>query len=380
MTKENIAVMYGGRSAEHEISVITALQAVRALDPARYTAIPIYLALNGKWYTGSRLFDRSAYKNMPAMLSQAQEITLLPDPTIGGFSRLPDLETLPIDVCLMAFHGQYGEDGCLQGLLELADLPYTGCGVLASSLTMDKAQAKARIKGKGVPVLPGVLVTKEEAILNLAGAKERILQKLQFPLFVKPNHLGSSIGISSADDMASLDAALAKVFQYDSAALVEPQVKRLMELNVAILDGDPPITSAIEMPVASSGALSFEDKYLRGGSKTSGGNSAGMAGLTRVIDPPDLDPGVKKRVIAHALTAFKALGCSGVCRLDFSFDIDTGILYFNELNPIPGSLSYYLWDTTLLYTELLNRLLERAKARKAMQRSLKRELGFRALR
>ena len=381
MNKEKVAVLYGGRSAEHEISVITGLQAIKAIDPLRYDVIPIYLALNGKWYTGNSLFERSFYKQIPHSLTQAEEVTLLPDPTVGGFTRLPERGTIPVDICLLAFHGQYGEDGCVQGLLELADLPYTGCGVLSSAVAMNKYQSKVIAQAGGIPVLPSVLVTKPEAIRDLAAARHKILQTLSFPLFVKPNHLGSSIGISIATDETSLNAALAKVFQVDESALIEPQVKNLMELNVAVLDGDPPVASVLEMPIASEGILSYEDKYMRSGSKT-GESSSGMAGLTRVLDPPDLDSSIKQQLVTDAVQAFTLLDCSGVCRLDFTYDLDSGSLYFNEINPIPGSLAYYLWDKSeppILYTELLDRLLQRAKERKALQRSLKQDLGFKAL-
>ncbi|MFQ5729718.1 MAG: D-alanine--D-alanine ligase family protein [Waddliaceae bacterium] len=382
MNKEKVAVLYGGRSAEHEISVITALQAIKAIDPLRYDVAPIYLALNGKWYTGDALFELGFYRKMPHSLPLAEETTLLPDPTIGGFTRLPDHEKIPVDICLLAFHGQYGEDGCVQGLLELADLPYTGCGVLSSAIAMNKYQSKVIVKAHGISVLPSVLITKTEAIRDLAAARRKILRTLLFPLFVKPNHLGSSLGISIATDEPSLNAALAKVFQYDESALIEPQVKNLMELNVAVLDGDPPSASVPEMPIASEGILSYEDKYLRGGSKTRGSSSSGMAGLTRVLDPPNLDSTIKHRLVTDAIRAFTLLDCSGVCRLDFMFDLDSGVLYFNEINPIPGSLAYYLWDKSepsILCTELIDRLLQQAKERKALQRSLKKDLDFQAL-
>ncbi|NGX42541.1 MAG: D-alanine--D-alanine ligase A [Chlamydiae bacterium] len=382
MNKEKVAVMFGGRSAEHEISVITALQAIQAIDPLRYEAIPVYLSLNGKWYTGDALLNRQFYKNLPHTLSQAEEVSLLPDPAVGGFTRLPNQQKIPVDLCLLAFHGQYGEDGCVQGLLELAGLPYTGSGVLSSALTMNKYQCKAVLQAHEISVLPSVLVTKTEAIDSLESARNKILKSLRYPLFIKPNHLGSSVGISMAKDERTLNAALAKVFQYDDTALVEPHIEQLLELNVAVLEGEPPIASVIEIPIASKEALSYEDKYMRGGSKTTGGQSSGMAGLTRIIDPVDIDPTLKDQLKSEAIKAFNLLECSGVCRLDFIYDLKEETLYFNELNPIPGSLAYYLWDKAeppLLYTELLDRLLQSAKKRKAMHYSLRKNLGFHAL-
>ncbi len=378
---ERVALLYGGRSSEHEISVITALQAVQALDSELYSIFPVYLALNGKWYTGAKLFERSFYKKLPAAYAELEEITLLPDPGIGGFTRLYDNKVLAADLCLLAFHGPYGEDGCVQGLLELADLPYTGSGVFSSAASMSKYHTKALLKAHDFNVLPSMMVRKKDAIHSLAKVRDNIINSLTYPLFVKPNNLGSSIGISKAVDASSLDAALAKVFLYDETALVEPLMTKFIELNVAVLDDDPPLVSKIEWPIASREALSYEDKYLRKGNKSSG-TSEGMASLTRVIDPADIDDAVKIKLQQEAVRAFKILECSGVCRFDFMLDLKKGELIFNEVNSIPGSFSFYLWDKgeqPMLYTELLNRLLERCKKLKAVKRSLKREFGFYAL-
>ena len=384
-SKLQMAVMFGGRSAEHEISIITGLQAIQAIDPCRYDVIPVYIATSGKWYTGDALLDKAFYKGMTHKLSQVKEVALIPDPSIRGLTVLYDksLKSIPLDVCFLAFHGQYVEDGCLQGLLELADIPYTGCGVMASAVAMDKYQCKLFFKAHGIPVLPAALVARKMAAKSLRDAKEHIFSHpdlKNFPLFVKPNSLGSSIGIAVARNEQELDRALAKAFQYDDAAIIEPFLSPIMEVNVSVLDGDPPVASVVEIPVpAEEGALTYEDKYLRGGSKSSG--SQGMAGLTRIIDPPDLDDKYRKAVIDHALKGFSLLRCSGVARLDFMVDLTTGTLYFNELNPIPGSLAFYLWEKShppLLYTELVDKMVARALLRKEEQLSLHRNLGFKA--
>jgi D-alanine-D-alanine ligase len=386
-SKIKMAVMFGGRSAEHEISIITGLQAIQAIDPCRYEIIPVYIAQNGKWYTGESLLDKAFYKVMEDNLSRIQEVVLLPDPSARGLTILGKKKhsTIPLDACFLAFHGQYVEDGCLQGLLELADLPYTGCGVVASALAMDKYHCKMLFKAHGIPVLPAVTVHKKMAAEDLIKTQYHILNHPgleRFPLFVKPNSLGSSIGISPATDEKGLHAALAKAFRFDEIAIVEPYLSNLIEINVSVLDGDPPQASVVEIPLSYDGrTLTFEDKYLRGGSKTAG-KSEGMASLTRIIDPPHLDPAIKKQVSDFALKGFSLLRCSGVVRFDFMFDKDTGNLYFNELNPIPGSLSFYLWEKSsppLLYTELINRMVETAFKRKEEQLSLHRNLGFKAI-
>ena len=378
--------MFGGRSAEHEISIITGLQAIQAVDPCRYEITPIYIALSGKWYTGDSLLDKSFYKRMEDNLSQIQEVTLLPDPTIRGLMVLDNKRSIiPLDVCLLTFHGQYVEDGCLQGLLELADLPYTGCGVVASALSMDKYRCKMLFKAHGIPVLPAVTVTRKMALNDLEKTRAYILDNPElkkFPIFVKPNSLGSSIGISSANDEKGLNNALAKAFRFDDVVIVEPYLSNMMEINISVLDGEPPMASVVEMPLSLDGrTLTFEDKYLRKGSKTSG-QSEGMASLTRVIDPVQVDPAIKKQVVDFALKGFSLLRCSGVVRFDFMVDKGNGNLYFNELNPIPGSLSFYLWEKSsppLLYTELIDRMVEAAFQRKEEQLSLHRNLGFKAL-
>lgn len=380
MKKEKVAVMFGGRSIEHEISVITALQAIQAFDSQKYEIFPVYLALNGKWYTGASLFKKTFYSQIPEAYSILEEIALFPDPH-EGFIKLASREKIPVDLCFLAFHGQFGEDGCVQGLLELSDIPYTGSTFTASAVAMNKFLSKSIISSQGVETLPSVLANKREAITHLSRLREKILSKISFPLFVKPNHLGSSIGISRANTKAELNQALAKVFLYDDQALIEPCLDKFFEVNVSVLDGDPPIASLVEMPIASSGALSYEDKYLRGKTKSSG-QTSGMAGLSRIIDPKDLDPLIKNKVISDALLSFEALGCSGVCRFDFMYETGKRVLYFNEVNPIPGSFAFYLWDKReprILYTELIERLLESAKKRKEIQRSLTSNFGFHAL-
>ena len=317
--------MFGGRSAEHEISVITALQAISAIDTLCYEVIPVYIHTSGKWYSGKKLLDKSFYRNLA--LSDVQQVTLLPDPTIGGLVPISakgsmHLEKIiPIDVYFLAFHGQFGEDGCVQGLLEMADAAYTGCNVIASSIAMNKYHTKVFLEKQGIPVLSSALISRKAAISSLDEVQRQVLATpgLQhFPLFVKPCHLGSSIGISIANDLPSLNAALAKVFRYDDEAIIEPCVTKLLEINVAVMDGEPPLASVVEIPIASEQALTYEDKYLRNNSKVSGG-SQGMAGLTRLIDPKDLDPAIKQKVTDYALKAFQLLGCSGVGRFHSHF-------------------------------------------------------------
>ncbi len=390
--RTKVAVMFGGRSVEHEISVITALQLMQAVDPAVYDVIPVYIAPNGGWYTGSELLDRSFYAQVPASLTRLTEVTLLPKPGIRGLTRLSrgrcgivqGDSVIPVDVFLPAFHGQYGEDGCIQGLFELADMPYTGSNVVASAITMNKYTCKMYLKEHNIPVLPGLLVSRDQAQRDIGDIVRSVLSSDGFsklPLFVKPCNLGSSIGVSKVKETHELAPALAKVFRYDTHALIEPCVSEIMEINCSVRDYNGVQASVVEVPVSQSGVLSYEEKYLRGGGKKTG-QSQGMASLTRVIDPQDLDAEIRDRVVELAKRSFALLGCSGVARLDFIVDLASGALYFNELNAFPGSCSFYLWVRSrprVLYTELIHNMIETALKHHATAASLDRNIGLRAL-
>lgn len=393
-SKKQIAVLFGGPSAEHEISILTALQAISAMDSITFDIHPFYLHPSGKFYTGTALLDTSFYRNFSTHLAQnaVQEVVLLADPESKGFvkkqgNKIDCASLYPIDVYFMCFHGQYGEDGCVQGLLELKQAAYTGCNLTAAAVAMNKHLSKSLVKECGIPVLTHALITKIQAQRSFRDVYETIISTKgleHFPLFIKPCHLGSSIGISIARDKASLQAGLAKALYYDDQVLIEPCITHLMEINSAVMDADPPEVSILEMPIATSDLLSFEDKYLRGGSKSKGTSSAtnsGMAALARVIDP-DIDPEIKATLISYAQKAYRALGCSGTVRIDFMIDLDSGSIYFNELNPIPGSLAFYLWEKSTprrTFTEVLNKMIEEALLRHKNRLSLQQTLDFRAL-
>ncbi len=391
-----IAVLFGGRSVEHEISVISALQLMLAIDPDKYEVTPVYIAPNGQWYTGPELLERAFYRGVPGCLSTLQEVTLLPKPGIGGLMKLGgslasatraithDSSIIPIDIFLPVFHGQYGEDGCIQGLFELANVPYTGSNVPSSAITMNKYLCKMFLKVHDIPVLPALSIARKDASHDIAAVTSWITSQegfAQFPLFVKPCNLGSSIGVTRVTTREELPSALAKVFKFDTVALIEPCVSEIMEINVSIRDHNGAQASVVEIPVSQSGVLSYEEKYLRDGGKKNG-PSQGMASLTRVIDPPDLDHHLRDQVIAYGKKAFSLLGCSGVARLDFIVDLASGKLYFNELNAFPGSCSFYLWvrsQPRVLYTQLIDEMIETALNTFAVNSSLSRDIGLQAL-
>ena len=398
--KKKIAVVFGGRSIEHEISVLSALQVIDALDVKNYDIVPVYIAQSGKWYSGAKLKSKDFYRGLPQTFNQVDEVHFSPAPGVGGLIKKSRTllgsvkeDVIPVDVYIPVFHGQYGEDGCIQGLFELADVAYAGSSVLASAVAMNKYICKKLLGAHGIPVLPGITIKKQEALVDITGACKIVMQTegfQKFPLFIKPVNLGSSVGVSKANSEAELAAGLAKVFQFDLEAIIEPCITNLMEINVSVLERDASgnvsqnDVSVVEIPVASGEFLSYEDKYMREGKGKKGpsSNSLGMAGLTRVIDPNNLESRFRDGVQKYAGESYEILQCSGVVRFDFMVDLDSGELYFNELNPIPGSLSFYLWDRSnpaLLLSDVLDRIISGSLARYSEKKQLKRDFGFKAL-
>jgi D-alanine-D-alanine ligase len=378
--KTRIAVFLGGRSPEHDVSVVTGLQALQALDQTRFDALVVYVTTEGDWLVGPGLDDRRSYIPDAQIRAQLSEVTL--DIAAGGggrlvarksglFSRKPTVE---FDVALLAFHGLGGEDGQFQGLFEAANIPYTGMRTLASAVLMDKVATKRILAGADIPLLPQAVVARPDSGLPSADALAAPLAEIGFPCIVKPVHLGSSIGVGKADDIEEVRALLAAVFRLDTEALIEPFVPNLVEYNVSVARfGDEPRCSAIERPKRVEALLDFRQKYLSGsdgdGSKAGGKNlvrpSEGMLSLTREINP--VLPGQQTPDIRRwALTAFDAVGGTGAPRIDFLCNEATGEIWLNEVNPCPGSFGFYLWEAApepLGFTALLSHLIDEARAR-----------------
>ena len=351
MTKKlNVAVMFGGRAVEHEISIISALQLIKALDYRKYNIIPVYIDPKGHWYQGEDLLNKKIYKYFHKYKNQLNRVTLLPEPNLPGLCIKKQNEAvntivknnekfIPVDVFFPAFHGEIGEDGALQGLFEMASVCHTGGNVTTSSCAMNKHICKLMLKSAGIPVLPGFLVDKFDYLNNSKIVDLLESEKgLGYPLFIKPCSRGSSVGIAKAENRQELENALISVFKYDTQALVEPFQAEMFEINIAVLDSDPPRTSVVEIPHSDSGVLSYEDKYMTGGSKKDGTESSGMADLARSINPKDLSQELKDKAKEYALKAFNLLKCNG--RFDFMYVEKDKELYFNELNPLPGSLPF----------------------------------------
>ena len=364
--KKQLGVIFGSRSCEREVSIISALQLMRYADTEKYDVIPVYIDEHGVWYTGEKLKD---IKTFTPFRPDSSGITrVFPDLTAGsgallriekgsGLFAREKLEIVArIDVFVTVMHGLNGEDGTLQGLLEMANVPYTSTGVAGSSVGMDKIMMKQFFRGAGLPVLPGEWFTRSMYEKEPDQVIEQVVKVLGYPVFVKPANLGSSIGVSRADDDDQLRDSLDLAFEYDRRVLVEKGLDHPIELNCSVLGYDDNVeASSIEMPLNSSEFLDFEDKYLNGGGRK------GMASLHRVLPAP-IEESLKGRIQDLSKNIFRMMDCKGVVRIDYMFDRNSEEVYITEINTIPGSLAFYLWEYDGLgYTKLIDRMVEYAE-------------------
>lgn len=362
--KTNIAVFYGCRSVEHEVSIISAVQAMRAIDRDKYDVTPVYVTKDGEMYTGESLFTIEEYRNLPALLKKCRKVffvrengnVLMKFENSGLFSKA---KPVSIDVAFPVVHGTNCEDGTIQGLFEYLNLPYVGCDILSSAVGMDKSVFKDVLKNAGLPVLDCVCFRAREYMADKAAICENIKTKIGFPLIIKPVNLGSSVGITKVNDENALDEAIMLALSFADKVLVEHAVTAIREINCSVLgDADSCEASVCEEPFMNDDILSYEDKYM--GNSKNGGQSKGMASLGRKI-PADLNEEKSAEIRALACKIFKAIGANGVVRIDFIIDTETDTVYANEINTIPGSLAFYLWEATgVKYPELCDRLIDLA--------------------
>lgn len=353
--KKNLAVTFGGRTVEHDISIITALQLMGNADKNKYNVIPIYIDRGGKWYTGEKLLDMAVFSAFDPGAKGVKRVFLscAADAMLYEYGK-KQKPVCRIDVVIPAMHGLHGEDGSLQGLLELSDIPYSSAGVTGSAVGMDKIIMKSAFIGFGFPVLESLFFERDEFYGDSAAVCAKIEETLGYPVFIKPANLGSSIGINRAGDRDALLFALEVAAQYDRRMLVEKAVTDIMEVNCSVMGtAADAVTSAIEQPVTAieERFLGFEEKYLRDG------KSKGMKSLARKI-PADISPEMEARVRRLSLDIFKALDLKGVVRIDYIIDKKLGQLYVNEVNTIPGSFSFYLWEPAgVPFPALIDRLV-----------------------
>lgn len=390
--KIKVAVLFGGKSTEHEISIISAIQAIGYLDENKYEVIPVYITKNNEMYTGEFVGMIESYTDIKGLLRRSKRIIFVRDGEKVKILRYPSGffskgEMGTVDVFFPIVHGTNTEDGTLQGYIKMLGLPYVGCDVLSSAVGMDKYVMKTVLKDNGVPVLDCKVFTSKDYDENPENIVETVENTFGYPVIVKPIDLGSSIGISKAKDRDGLYNSLENAFQFANKILVETAVQNLKEINCSVLgDYEEAKASECEEPVNSDEILSFTDKYIgdssskgakggvkggiKGGAKGGSKGSQGMATLKRKI-PAEITSEQREYIRELAVKAFKCLGCNGVSRIDFMMNKETGEIWLNEINTIPGSLSFYLWEPTgMPYPKLLDNMISLALKRDRQENSL----------
>jgi D-alanine-D-alanine ligase len=352
--KLQVLVLFGGRSGEYDVSLMSARSVLSVLEPSRYDVTQVGITREGKWLTGVDVIT-AFEKNELTTLKEATLRHEPGKPWLYEVSQSGLLPTKKIDVVFPVLHGTFGEDGTLQGLLEMADLAYVGAGVLGSSAGMDKGVFKEVMRSRGIPVVDSILVTRR----NLEDHPDSVIADIEkmspYPVFVKPANLGSSVGVSKCNNRADLVEGLMEAAQFDRRILIEHGVDA-REIEVSVLGNDDPQASTAGEILPSREFYDYKAKYID--------NTSGL------IIPANLEPGLIARIRSFAVEAYKAIDCSGMARVDFLLDKNSSEVYLNELNTIPGftSISMYpkLWEATgLKYADLVAKLIELALERKS---------------
>lgn len=372
--KVKVGVIFGGKSVEHEVSIISAIQAINNMDKERYDIIPIYLTKDNRMYVGQMIGEVKNYQDTKKLIQNSQRIIMVnndnkidlvkyPTKVIGN--NLVD----SIDVVFPIVHGTNVEDGSLQGYLKILDIPFVGCNVVSSAVGMDKYVMKAVLKENQIPVLDCLRINDFEYIEDNNEILDNILEKFELPVIIKPVNLGSSIGIKVAKTKEELKEAIEYAFNFSKQIVVERAISNLKEINCSVLGNVKDCqASECEEPISTGEILSYEDKYTSNKGKTSG--SKGMTSLDRKL-PADIDKQTKETIQKYAIETFKALNCNGVVRIDFMIDLDTHEIYVNEINTIPGSLAFYLWEATgMKYKEMLSKLIDLSLTRQREENNL----------
>lgn len=340
----DIGVIFGGKSVEHEVSVLTGLQVIRALDRTKYNVVPIYISKSGEWFTGDNLLGVEAYKYADDGIIPAKSCSIPADSKVQGLVSpitsgiFQNNKSANLDVVIPAVHGTFGEDGTLQGLLELANIPYTGCDVAASSIGMNKSLTKKVLTYDDLPVVNAIEISRREWFLSPDEVTKKIAGKFKLPFFVKPCNLGSSIGVKKILQIDELNDALSVVFSLDHTALIETSMDGFIEINCSVMGNEDDIqVSPCEQPKPWHEFLTYEDKYMRGESHL------GMGGAQRIL-PAKISGSLTEKVQTIAKKVFFAIKASGLVRIDFFVNTETEDVFVNEINTTPGSFSFYLWQ------------------------------------
>ena len=365
--KLNIAVFFGGESVEHEVSIISAHQAIEALDKNKYNVIPVYVSKERKLYVSDLLKDMSNYKDLKHLISQCTQVSITSEdnrvvirpvkPSLFGPKELGT-----IDVAIPVMHGTNGEDGTIQGFFEMLKVPYAGCDLYGAAIGQDKVLQKNVLSDNNLPITNWFWVYGSEMDTHQNEILDKV-HRLIYPVIIKPARTGSSVGISIAHNDEEYLACFDEARQYDEKIITEKVVKPMREINCSVVgDSYSCVASVLEevSSVSQDELLSFSDKYLGGSKSTKSEGSKGMASTARIVPAPLTDE--QTRLVQQlAKETFRVLGTSGICRIDFLMDADTKKVYVNEINTIPGSLAFYLWQAAgVSFSELMDKLIELA--------------------
>ncbi len=372
--KLNVAVFFGCRSVEHEVSIISAVQAMRAMDREKYDVTPVYVNKQGIMFTSKDMFEIENFRNIDKLLTVSEEVTFLKKAdgvfmhpvNKKAFKKVKDTK---IDLAFPIVHGTNCEDGTIAGYFEFLGLPYISCDIISAAVGMDKAVFKDVLKSAGLPVLDCIRFTFREYMTDSKDIIVKIKDNIGFPLIIKPINLGSSVGISKVKNENELEEAIRLAGSFADKILAERAVENLREINCSVLgNSDECAASVCEEPFMHDEILSYKDKY-EGGSKNQA--SKGMASLGRKI-PADIPEELSDKIRDISCRIFKAIGASGVVRIDYLMDDKTKEVYANEINTIPGSLAFYLWEATgVKYRELIDKLVDTAFHRERKRENLK---------
>ena len=362
--KIKVGVVFGGKTVENEVSIISAIQAMNQLDSEKYEIIPIYITKDRTWYSGKMLNDIEVYKDFDNLKRYAKKVTLYQKDGAFYLQKLTGFKSIvsELDIIFPIVHGNNVEDGSLQGYFETIGIPYVGPNIIGSALGMDKVIQKQVFKSANIPVVPYTWFYDNEYSLKQDEINEEI-EKIGFPVVVKPATLGSSVGINVAKNLQELDDAINEASKYAKKIIVEKCVLNLVEVNCSVLGNyEFSETSVLEEVLGSDEILSYKDKYIGG---TKGKASKGMASASRII-PARIDEKMAKEIEEISLKAFRTLNLSGVCRFDYLIDKKASKVYINEPNTIPGSLAYYLWkpkgkDYSVLLDEMITTAIKEYK-------------------
>jgi D-alanine-D-alanine ligase len=378
--KAKIAVFFGGKSVEHEVSIITALHACENIDCKKYDVLPIYVTKDNKMYAGEKIGEIANYKNTKTLLAESTQVVPV---NLGDKVALMRCEKKIfkdpvydyIDIAFPIVHGTNVEDGTIEGFVKMLNVPFVGCDVISSALGMDKYASKEILRANNIPVIDGRLYNVKQYKDDEEWLEANIKSELGFPVIVKPVNLGSSVGITIAKDEKELKKSLEEAFTYSTKILVEKAIMNLKEVNCSVIgDYESAKASVCESPIKMDAILSYRDKYLGNGTKGAKGIKGAKAGTKNsqfggTMGSDDSNPSLelpakiseeqKKEIQTLAVKTFQALGCSGVIRIDFIIDLDTKKIYVNEVNTIPGSLSFHLWKATgIEFSDMLNEVID----------------------